>query len=51
MQPMKIADVTSIIERDGPWRKREDMFPAYTMELGKTYLADGDRSHCRLVRS
>ena len=31
MQTLKVGDVTitSIIERDGPWRKPEDMFPAY----------------------
>ena len=31
MQTLNIGDVTitSIIERDGPWRKPEDMFPAY----------------------
>ena len=31
MQTLKIGDVTitSIVERDGPWRKPEDMFPAY----------------------
>ena len=53
MQQIKTGDVsiTSIIERDGPWRKPEDMFPVDTMELGQKYLADGDRFHYRFVRS
>ena len=31
MKQLNIGDVTitSIIERDGPWRKPEEMFPAY----------------------
>ena len=34
MHTLKIGDVTitSIIERDGPWRKTKDMFPAYDPE-------------------
>ena len=41
MQTLKIGEVsiTSIIERDGPWRRPEDMFPAYDPELGKRHLA------------
>ena len=44
MQTLKIGDVTitSIIERDGPWRRPEDMFPAYDPERGKRYLAEMD---------
>jgi glyoxylase-like metal-dependent hydrolase (beta-lactamase superfamily II) len=44
MHEIKIGDVTitSIIERDGPWRKPEDMFPAYDAELGRKYLAEID---------
>src|SRR3979411_659795 len=44
MQPRKIGDVTitSLIERDGPWRKPEDMFPAYDPVAGKRYLAELD---------
>ncbi len=44
MQTLKIGDVTitSIIERDGPWRKPEDMFPAYDPAAGKRYLAELD---------
>ena len=44
MQTLKIGDVTitSIIERDGPWRKPEDMFPAYDPEVGKGHLASLD---------
>ena len=44
MNKLKIGDVTitSIIERDGPWRQPEDMFPAYDPELGRRYLAEMD---------
>ena len=44
MNRLKIGDVTitSIIERDGPWRRAEDMFPAYDPELGRRYLAEMD---------
>jgi len=42
MRTLSIGDVTitSIIERDGPWRKPEDMFPGYDPELGRRHLAD-----------
>ena len=41
---LTIGDVTitSIVERDGPWRRPEDMFPAYDPELGKRHLAELD---------
>ena len=44
MQTLKIGDVTitSIIERDGPWRKPEDMFPSYDPAAGRRYLAEMD---------
>ena len=44
MQTLKIGDVTitSIIERDGPWRRPEDMFPAYDPEVGRKHLAELD---------
>ena len=44
MRTLKIGDVTitSIIERDGPWRQPEDMFPAYDPDLGRRYLAEMD---------
>jgi glyoxylase-like metal-dependent hydrolase (beta-lactamase superfamily II) len=44
MQTLKIGDVaiTSIVERDGPWRRPQDMFPAYDPERGKRYLAEMD---------
>jgi glyoxylase-like metal-dependent hydrolase (beta-lactamase superfamily II) len=32
--------VTSIVERDGPWRRPEDMFPDYDPELGKRHIAE-----------
>jgi len=40
MQQIQIGDVTiaSIIERDGPWRAPEAMFPAYTPEIGRPHL-------------
>src|SRR6202051_1816077 len=41
MRQLSIGDVTitSIIERDGPWRKPEDMFPAYDPDIGRRHLA------------
>ena len=44
MHKLQIGDVIleSIIERDGPWRRPEDMFPAYDLELGKRHLAELD---------
>ena len=41
---MKIGDVTitSIVERDGPWRTPEAMFPAYDAEVGRRHLAELD---------
>ena len=44
MQTLTIGDVTitSIIERDGPWRKPADMFPAYNAEIGQRHLAEMD---------
>jgi glyoxylase-like metal-dependent hydrolase (beta-lactamase superfamily II) len=46
MRTLKIGDVTitSIIERDGPWRRPEDMFPAYDPELGRRHIAELDPS-------
>jgi glyoxylase-like metal-dependent hydrolase (beta-lactamase superfamily II) len=44
MKTLQFGDVTitSIIERDGPWRKPADMFPLYTEELAKKHLATLD---------
>ena len=44
MRKLTIGDVTitSIIERDGPWRRPEDMFPAYDPEIGRRHLAEMD---------
>src|SRR5512132_4386287 len=44
MKTLKIGDVTitSLIERDGPWRKPEEMFPAYDPAIGRLHLADLD---------
>ncbi|HWN48903.1 MAG TPA: MBL fold metallo-hydrolase, partial [Xanthobacteraceae bacterium] len=44
MRTLEIGDVTitSIIERDGPWRRPEDMFPAYDPDAGRRYLAELD---------
>ena len=42
MRRTTIGDVTidSIIERDGPWRRPGDMFPAYDAEIGRRHLAE-----------
>lgn len=44
MRKLSIGDVTitSIVERDGPWRKPEEMFPAYDPTVGKRHLAQMD---------
>ena len=44
MQRIAIGDVsiTSIIERDGPWRTPEAMFPGYDPVLGREHLATLD---------
>jgi len=44
MRTLEIGDVTitSIVERDGPWRTPEAMFPAYDPEQGRAFLADLD---------
>jgi glyoxylase-like metal-dependent hydrolase (beta-lactamase superfamily II) len=44
MQQITIGDVsiTSIIERDGPWRAPEAMFPEYDPERGRAFLKDLD---------
>jgi glyoxylase-like metal-dependent hydrolase (beta-lactamase superfamily II) len=44
MKTLHFGDVTitSIIEREGPWRKPADMFPSYTEELAKHHLATLD---------
>jgi glyoxylase-like metal-dependent hydrolase (beta-lactamase superfamily II) len=41
MRTITIGDVTisSIVERDGPWRTPEAMFPAYDAEAGRRHLA------------
>lgn len=56
MRTLTIGDVTitSIIERDGPWRRPEDMFPAYDPLVGAGHLADlepavFDRASGRMV--
>jgi glyoxylase-like metal-dependent hydrolase (beta-lactamase superfamily II) len=40
MKTLQIGDVTitSIIERDGPWRRPVDMFPSYDPETGSEHL-------------
>ena len=44
MREIKVGDVTitSIIERDGPWRKPEAMFPAFDPVIGHRHLAEMD---------
>jgi len=41
MRQLRVGDVTitSIIERDGPWRKPADMFPGYRDDLAQKHLA------------
>jgi hypothetical protein len=45
MNKLAIGDVTitSIIERDGPWRTPEEMFPKYDRQIGRRHLAELDR--------
>ena len=44
MHTLSIGDVTitSLIERDGPWRRPEDMFPAYDAQTARRHLATLD---------
>jgi len=44
MQTLSIGDVeiTSIIERDGPWRTPEVMFPDFDPDIGRTHIAELD---------
>jgi glyoxylase-like metal-dependent hydrolase (beta-lactamase superfamily II) len=44
MRQISIGDVTisSIVERDGPWRKPEDMFPSYDAAVARRHLATMD---------
>ncbi len=44
MRTLTVGDVTitSIIERDGPWRKPGDMFPDYDPVIGEKHLAELD---------
>ena len=44
MKTLKVGDITitSIIERDGPWRTPEVMFPTYDPQIGRRHLAELD---------
>ena len=44
MKKLSIGDVTitSIIERDGPWRTPQEMIPDYDPIIGKRHLAELD---------
>jgi glyoxylase-like metal-dependent hydrolase (beta-lactamase superfamily II) len=44
MRALEIGNVTitSIVERDGPWRRPEDMFPAFDPDAGRRHLAELD---------
>ena len=44
MKTLKVGEITitSLIERDGPWRTPEAMFPAYDPEIGRRRLAELD---------
>ena len=52
MSQIKIGAVTigKNIRCDGPWRKPEDISPAYSLEPNKQYMADRDRFRCRFIR-
>jgi glyoxylase-like metal-dependent hydrolase (beta-lactamase superfamily II) len=42
MDRIQLGDVSiaSIIERDGPWRRPEDMFPSFDRDIGGRHLAE-----------
>jgi glyoxylase-like metal-dependent hydrolase (beta-lactamase superfamily II) len=42
MDRIQLGDVSiaSIIERDGPWRRPEDMFPSFDRDIGARHLAE-----------
>ena len=44
MKTLKVGEIAipSLIERDGPWRTPETMFPAYDPEIGRRRLAELD---------
>ncbi len=44
MKTLKVGEITitSLIERDGPWRTPEAMFPAYDAAIGRKHLAELD---------
>jgi hypothetical protein len=44
MKTLRVGEIaiTSLIERDGPWRTPEVMFPAYDPEIGRRRLAELD---------
>ena len=44
MKTLKVGEIAiaSLIERDGPWRTPEAMFPAYDPEIGRRRLAELD---------
>ena len=44
MKTLQVGEITitSLIERDGPWRTPEVMFPAYDPEIGRRHLAELD---------
>src|SRR5262249_50246245 len=44
MRTLSIGDVaiTSIVERDGPWRTPEVMFPDYDPEIGRKHISELD---------
>ena len=53
MREIKIGDVTinSIVERDGPWRKPEIMFPAFDPVIGHRHLAELPIRSCSTRRA
>lgn len=42
MREIRIGEVSiaSIVERDGPWRRPQDMFPAHDPDVGRRHLSE-----------
>jgi len=46
MRQVRIGDITidAVIEREGPWRRPQDFFPAYDEAIFKRHSATMERS-------
>ena len=53
MKTLKVGEITitSLIERDGPWRTPEVMFPAYDPEIGRRHLGRTRSRSCSIPRA